>query len=176
MLLNELTALKKASELVTIVLDSCTDQLTGIIHTTNNRVTALVLYCEEGEYQGWTFFETDQINEIYWGDREHRAIASLIDNNLQRVLPIKNNATFSSCVVELGRRLECVGLYTFREEEGFDLVKIVDFSSEWLKVMAYGTKSTLSSGWKIIPREEVCRIEIDSPYINKTAQLHKSGL
>ena len=174
MLHNELTALRKASELVTVTLEAGVQSLTGIIHMANNRVTALVLYSDEGEYQGWTFFETSLITQLYWGNREHQAIASLVDNSFKRVLPLNSKASFSASVVELGRRLECIGLCIYGEEEGLNLVKIVESGNEWLKVLTYGSKSTLSQGWKMIPLDEVCRIEVDSPYINKTSQLHKA--
>ena len=176
MLIDELIALKKASELVTVFLDPGTTGLTGMIHTANSRVTALVLYSEDGDYQGWTFFETARISQVEWGNREHQAISCLIDNSFQRVIPLKSASSFSASVVELGRRLECIGLYTFTDEEQFELVKIVDFSSEWLKVVAYGNKSTLSQGYKLMHREEVGRVEVGSPYINKTVQLHQREL
>ncbi|MTI13146.1 hypothetical protein [Sansalvadorimonas verongulae] len=147
----------------------------GIVHTVNNRVTAMVLFSENGEYEGWTLFETASITGILWGNREHRAITRLIDTSYDRVLPVKGKATFAHSLVELGTRLECIGIFTCTEdgEDKFDIVRIVDYDNHWLKVQIFGSKDTLSTGWKMIPREDVLRIEIDNPYMNRVVLLHR---
>ena len=119
MLIDELTALKKTAELVTLSLDYDSSDLTGIIHIANNQITALVQYSDEGEYQGWTFFETSQITRICWGNREHKAIASLIDNSFERVLPLKSKSQLCHLCGRAGAQVGvCRALYG-RGRRGF---------------------------------------------------------
>ena len=175
MLIKELETLKTASELVSLYLYGDDEPLTGLIHTANSRVTAMVLFNDNGEYEGWTLFETANITGMTWGDREHRAIAKLVDISFERVLPLKGKMSFAQSLIELGSRLECVALYTQENEseDDFDMVRVVDFDGHWLKVHTYGSKQTLSRGWKMIPREDVIRIEVDTPYMNRMLLLHK---
>ena len=177
MLVNELESLKSAGELVSLYLHGDEEPLLGIVHTINNRVTAMVLFSENGEYEGWTLFETANITGMLWGNREHRAIGRLIDTSYERVIPVKGKASFSHSLIELGARLECIGIFTCAEGEGggFDMGRIVDYDGHWLKVHIYGGKDTLSTGWKIMPREDVLRIEIDTPYMNKVVLLHRDN-
>ena len=177
MLVKELELLKSAGELISLYLHGSDEPLMGIVHTVNSRVTAMILFSENGDYEGWTLFETANITGMQWGDREHRAISRLVDTSFERVLPVKGKMSFGHSLVELGSRLECVGIFTCDEGDGgFTMGRVMDYDGQWLKVQTYGAKDTLSSGWKMIPREDVLRIEIDTPYMNRIILLHKEEL
>jgi hypothetical protein len=44
------------------------------------------LYDSTGGFDGFTIFETDQINEVCWGNREHKAIELLVNNSSSKPL------------------------------------------------------------------------------------------
>ncbi|WP_281649241.1 hypothetical protein [Parendozoicomonas sp. Alg238-R29] len=177
MLVKELESLKAAGELITLHLEGDEEALTGIVHTVNNRVTAMILFSDNGDYEGWTLLDTSSVTDLFWGNREHRAIARLIDTSFERVLPMKSRMSFDHSVVELGCRLECIGMFTCADEgdEHFTMGRVLEYDGHWLKVQTLGAKDTLSLGWKMIPRENVVRIEVDSPYMNRLLMLHKAA-
>ena len=174
MLEQELEMLKSTAEVVFLYLCGDEEPLTGIIHTANNRVTAMILFNDNGEYEGWTVFETENVTQLVWGNREHRALSQLIDTSLQRVLPLKGKMSFTQNMVELGSRLECIALYIQGENgDSYEIVKVTGFDVRWLKIHTFGSKETLSKGWKLIPRDDVIRIEVDTPYMNRMLLLHR---
>ncbi len=173
MLVKELETLKASAELISVTLYDEECPVTGIVYLTNSRVTALVLFDDNGEYGGWTLFETSRISGVTWGNREHQAVASLIDTSYERVLPVNGKKTFNQSLVELGSRLECISLYIEGCGDDFDMGRVAEFDSHWLKVHTYGSKATLSRSWRCIARDTIVRIEVDTPYMNRVLGLHK---
>ena len=130
----------------------------------------------DGDYDGFTIYETDQITKVVWGDREHQAISHLISRTESVTTPKFESKIFQDIIIELGTKSESVCFYEENSEEKYDIGKIVKYDDDWLKIHTYAIKNSLSRMYKLLLRETISRIAIDSPYQNKIVDLHTTGL
>lgn len=174
MIIKEIQDLINTSELVSIERDCSSDELCGIINFANDEIVVLVEYTSDGTYDGITIFEISQIESIFWGNREHLAIKELIIEQVSA--PKFKFETFQEVLIEVNGMYDSMCIYEYHNESNFDLVEIIGYDQEWIKFCNYGTKKTLSRMQKIMKRESISRIAIDSPYQNKIVKLHNSNL
>jgi len=175
MLIQEIKKLQLQKELVSIRRGCSDEDQTGIFEFINNEVAIFSLYTDEGDFDGYTFFYVSQIDEIMWGNREHRSIAMLIDNSSKPKLLLGADS-FLSLLKEAAAKYDSLCIYNTSQEEGFDIAKMVGVSDDWLKILTYGPKKTLSQLYKLIGVESVIRVTVDSPYQNNIVRLHGSQL
>ncbi len=175
MLVTELKKLKLQSELISIERNCHTDELTGFIEKINDEYILMSLYSGEGVYEGLSLFETDQVEEVFWGNREHKAIAHLI-NSSRATVPKLVSKTFQDAILELNDKYESLCFYKIHGEDNFDIGKIEDHDEDWFKMRTYGIRRTLSRMQKITLREDISRVEVDSPYQKQIVDLHKVDL
>ncbi|MBU6954585.1 hypothetical protein [Hahella sp. HN01] len=175
MLIKELNALKENQELVSIERNCHDEELTGFIHTATEDVIIMSLFSNDGDYEGIAIFETDQISEVYWGNREHKAIASLIDTSQEINFPKVKGKIFPDILIELNNAYGSLCLYQHHSEARFDVGQIIDHD-DWLKVHALGNKKSLSPLYKLIQKDDISRVDIDSPYQKKIVNLHKTAV
>ncbi|MDG9669200.1 hypothetical protein ONV78_15770 [Hahella sp. CR1] len=176
MLIKELNALKENQELVSIERNCHDEELTGFIHTATEGVIIMSLFSNDGDYEGIAIFETEQISEVYWGNREHKAITSLIDASQEINFPVVEGKIFPDILIELNSAYESLCLYQSHSEGQFNVGKILDHDKDWLKLHAFAGKKTLSPLNKLIPMDDISRIVIDSPYQKKIVNLHKTAV
>ncbi len=176
MLIPELKKIKLQSELISIERDCHDEELTGIICDIDDKITSMHLYSDDGDYGGFTVFETDQITNVVWGNREHQAISHLIAQNESVTTPKFESKVFQDIIIELGTKFESVCFYEENSEEKYDIGKIVKYDDDWLKIHTYATKKSLSRMYKLLLRETISRIVINLPYQNKIVDLHTTGL
>jgi hypothetical protein len=174
MIISELKKLKLQEELITIKRDCSEEHLTGYVEFVNEEVLALRLYTEEGLFDGNTIFEIHQISEIVWGDREHKAIASLIQKYGEKRRLSVTGESLVEIAVELSKVKTSLYLYHDFNEENLDLCKIISSDEEWLKLDVFGTSDTLCKSTKLIQSTSLIRITVDSPYQDKMVELHKN--
>jgi hypothetical protein len=176
MIIPELKKLKLQEELVSINRDCGDDDLTGIVEFVTEEVIALRLYTEEGLFDGFTLFEINQISEILWGDREHKAMALLIQKHGEKRRLTVTSETLLEIAIELSSVKNSIYLFHSFNEDNLDLCKIISNDDEWLKLDVFGSIDTLSKSTKLIQSSSVLRITVDSPYQDKIVELHKSGI
>ncbi len=176
LLIPELKKLQLQSEVISLERNCHDEELTGIICRIDDNITTMHLYTDDVDYGGFTAFETDQITEIYWGNREHQAISHLISEGKAVKKPKLESKRFQDIIIELGTKNKSVCFHMGSCEGKFDIGQIVKYDHEWLKIYTFGIKKSLSRMYKLILRESVSRIVIDSPYQNKIVGLHASGL
>ena len=172
MLVSELRELKRQSKLVSVERNCHDEELTGVICHIDDSVIAMHLYDDNGEYEGFTVFETEQVTEVYWGNREHRAIHYLASYNLPVETPTFKNETFQDIILELNSSCTSVCLHTSDSENEFDIVKILKSDEDWFKVQSFAIKKSLSPLVKLIARENITRVVVNSPYQTKIVELH----
>lgn len=176
MLIPELKKIKLQSEVVSIERHCHDEELTGIISSVNDDVITMHLYTDDGIHDRFTIFETDQITELFWGNREHQAIKHLISKTEPVITPKIENKEFQKIILEMNEKLESICLYADGDEDNFQIAKIVAFDDEWFKMHTFGIKKTLSRMHKIILRDIISRIVINSPYQDKIVALHATSL
>jgi hypothetical protein len=176
MIIPELKKLKLQEELVSISRDCSEDDLTGFVEFVTDEVVALRLYTEEGLFDGFTLFEINQITQVNWGDREHKALALLTQKYGEKRRLSVTGQTLPEIAIELSNSKSSVYLYYDFNEDNLDLCKIISSDEEWLKLDTFGTSDTLSRSIKLIQASSVLRITVDSPYQNKMVELHQSEL
>jgi hypothetical protein len=176
MLATELKKLTLQSEIISIERDCHDEELTGILCDTNFHVTTMHLYTNEGEYDGFTVFETNQITEVFWGNREHKAIAHLVKKNAAVKAPKLVAKEFPDIMIELGTKYSSLCFHPVNFEDKFDIGVIKKHDKEWLKIRTFGVKKSLSRLYKLLLKESISRIVVDSPYQNQIVELHATKL
>ena len=176
MLISELKQLQLKSETISIERDCSEDELTGLIALVTENIVAMHLYTDNGNYDGFTVFKTEQITEVFWGNREHRAIAHLITQAPSQSAPTIKSSSFRDIVIELDAKFESMCFYTNAGEDAFSIGRIEKFDETWMKVKTFGVKNTLSQKFVIFLRDTLTRIDVNSPYQNKMVDLHQQNL
>lgn len=174
MLLPELRKLADSNELISIKRDCHDEELTGLISYLSDSLVTMQLFANEGEYEGFAAFEFSQIEEVFWGDREHKAIRHLIDSK-QASKPIELESTdFASAMAELNQQHSSLCLHSSNDEDSYDIAHIEAFDENWCKILTFSTMKTLSRAHKMIKTELVTRVVVDSPYQHSIVELHSS--
>jgi hypothetical protein len=174
MIIPELKKLKLQEELISIKRDCSEDDLIGVVEFVTDEVLALRLYTEDGLFDGFTLFEIDQITEVLWGDREHKAIALLTQKYGEKRRLTVTGQSLVEIAIELSRIKSSIYLYHNYNEDNLDLCKIISGDEEWLKLETFGTIDTLSKSTKLIQTASVFRVTVDSPYQDKIIELYRS--
>ncbi|GEM_PF-3638732 len=172
MLIKELKKLKAKEELVTIIRTCDGEGLTGCLTQVNENYVAMHLYNDDGKYDGFTIFETYQIEEVLWGNREHKAIDYLINKGEPIITPRLKTRAFQNAILEVSKKYGCLMLYKSYTDDMFDIVDILGHDDDWLKVQTYGTKQSLSRMTKLIERYDICRVTVNSAYQKDIVNLH----
>ncbi len=175
MLISELKQLQLRSETITIERDCSDDCLLGLISQVGGDFTAMHLFTDEGLYNGFSLFEIDQITQVYWGNREHSAIAHQISKAEPVTTPKIYSQTFQDAVIELDKAFDSTCFFE-DGENGFDVGKIEKYDDEWIKIQTFSNKKSLSPLKMLILREEITQVVVNSPYQNQLVELHKMGL
>ena len=76
MLISELNKLKLEQELISVRRSCADEDQTGIIEFVNNEITILCMYTDDGEYDGYTLFYTEQIYEVLFYDTTYDTMKS----------------------------------------------------------------------------------------------------
>ncbi|MGK0291425.1 MAG: hypothetical protein ACI86H_002893, partial [bacterium] len=133
-------------------------------------------YTDDGNYDGFTIFKTNQIVEVFWGNREHQAISNLIAQSEPVTLPRVASKGFQNIIVELSEKFGSVCIHSGHYESKFDIGVIEKYDEECFKVHTYATQKTLSRMYKILLRESISRVVINSPYQTKIVGLHSAKI
>ena len=176
MLLTELENLSASSELISIDRNCHDEELTGIVCFVSDTVISMQLFSDGGFYRGFAVFEFDQVAEVYWGNREHRAIRHLIDQNSRPEPIVLSSTSFLESMLELNEKYSSVSIHSSNDEDRFDIAKIVSSDENWCKIQTFSAKRTLSPMTKIIKTELITRIVVESPYQNQIVELHSSEI
>ena len=176
MLKNELKVLKEKSEYVSIERSCHDEEISGVISQVGSDLVTMSLYTSDGIFDGFCVFEVAQIEEVFWGNREHQAISELIKSRGAKPSLNINSDSFDDAVLELSSKFETLCIYKHNDEDNFDIVSIIDNNDGWLKVSCYGPKKSLSVLQKLIPIASISRIVADSPYQKDILFLHRKGL
>ncbi|MBA6231451.1 MULTISPECIES: hypothetical protein [unclassified Colwellia] len=171
MLISELKKLKLEQELISVRRSCADEDQTGIIEFVNDEITIFCMYTDDGEYDGYTLFYTEQIYEVLWGNREHEAISTLIQKYGKKSSIEFDGESFEDIFKSLSVNYSSLCIYT-DDESQFDIAVVESQDDDWLKIKTFGPKKTLSSLYKLIKNSDVGRIDIDSPYQNKIVELH----
>jgi hypothetical protein len=175
MLLQELKKLKLCKELVTIARSCGDEDITGCIELINAEVTMMSLFDVEGVFDGYTVFYTHQIFEVFWGNREHRGIALLVQKYGKKDKLVVAGDTFIDIIDSLTRHYASLCIYT-DDESSYDVAVIENRTEDWVKIKTFGSRDSLSSMLKLLQVCDITRVDVDSPYQNKIVELNKSGL
>lgn len=176
MLLKELRTLKIGRMLVSIERDCNNEEITGFILDVSDDLLAMSLYTESGSFDGYSVFPVSQIDEVFWGNREHNAIRASI-SEVQSSLPLKlSSKKFRDLIIEINDLYDSICIYSHHDEKNFDIAKIESHDKEWLKIQTFGPKRTLSRMSKIKRFDSISRIDVDGPYQNKIVELHGTDL
>lgn len=176
MLLNELRKLKKNQTFLSVERDCGEDELTGYVLVVNKQFVVMSLYDSTGGFDGFTMFETDQIDEVYWGNREHKAIELLVNSSSSKPLPKFEASKFVDAMSEVNSAFSSLCLYSHHSENHFDIAHITAADTKWLKLHTFGKKGNLSRLTKMIRVDAISRVDFDSPYQNGIVHLHESGI
>ncbi len=176
MLVPELKKLKLQSQLVSIERDCHDEELTGYICDIDDQITSMHLFDNDGVYEGFTVFETEQITEVYWGNREHLAIAHLASQNAPKTTPKLESKDFQEIITEFNSKHESLCFHAGGNEDAYDIASITEFDDTWFKLKTFSIKKSLSPLHKLILRESITRIVVNSPYQNKIVELHSAKL
>lgn len=176
MLLNELRKLKKDQTFLSIERACGEDELTGYVLLVNKHFVVMSLYDSTGGFDGFTMFETDQIDEVLWGNREHKAIELLVNSSSSKPLPKFEAREFIEAILEINKLFSSLCIYSHHDEDQFSVAHVLDSNTKWLKLHCFGKKATLSCLTKLIRVDGVSRVDFDSPYQNGIVHLHESGI
>jgi len=176
MLLKELKKIILKKELITLRRSCADDDLTGTIIDANENIVIMCLWSDEGDFEGITVFEIDQIDEVLWGNREHQAITHLMEK--AGSVPSFNlkSQDLESAIFELFSQYEYLCIYHESGEDSFDICSLVENDGVWLKILTYGPMRTLSRLNKLVKLEDFLRVTVDSPYQNGIVELHSTKL
>ena len=176
MIISELKKLKLQGELVSIERNCHDEELTGLISLVNEEIIAMNIYTDDGDFEGFTVFETGQITEVFWGNREHKAISNLVSKS-KIELPVElESEDFQGTISELSKKFGNLCIHEGGNEDKYEIAEIDSMDDEWLKIHTYGIKRSLSRMYKILLRDSVSRIVVNSPYQNKIVGLHTEDL
>jgi hypothetical protein len=175
MLVSELKKLKLEQKLISIRRSCADDDITGVIELINDEITIICMYTDDGEYDGYALFYTKQIYEVLWGNREHKAISTLIQKYGNKS-PIQiSGESFEDVFNTLNEEYSSLCIYT-DDESQFDIAVVEKQGDNWLKIQTFGPKKSLSSLYKLLKVNDIGRVDVDSPYQNKIVELHKNHL
>ncbi len=176
MLIKELAQLQLQKKLISVDRDCHDEELTGIIISANDSFVLFQEITEDGVFDGFTIFETTQIDEVYWGNREHESIAALIDKDISVVIPKLDSETFSDAVIELSKLYSNICIFKYHDEDTFSIATINSYDDDWLNISTFGPKRSLSRMEKIMKSDSISRVSVDSPYQKNIEKLHQSDL
>lgn len=176
MLVEELNKHANNKELISVERDCHDEELTGYILEADDSFVLMTLVDCDGRFDGYTVFNTDQITEVFWGNREHQALSVLSNSVLSLTPPSFEASEFEDIVIEALQTFSSVCLYTHHNEDNFDIAQIEANDEEWLKIHTFGGKKTLSRMKKLMKIDAISRIDVDSPYQNGIVELHSKGL
>ncbi len=171
MLISELVKLKNSKELISIERDCHDEELTGYLVNITEQVVVMNLVDNDGLYEGLTVFETEQINEVFWGNREHKAINHLANKQTFPDLLSFNVTSFQETILELSKSSKSISIHCHYSEEKFDICEITKYDDNWFKIKTFGIKKTLSRMDKLFCRECISRVVVNSPYQNSIVEL-----
>ncbi len=176
MLIAALKKLQLQAEMVSLERSCHDEALTGLIKSVTEHIICMHLYTNEGEYDGFTVFETEQVTEVIWGNREHKAIAAGVSQSTKQPSWKYGNKKFATVLSELSQSGHSICLHEYHDEDEFDIADIVEYSDGWIKARCYGTRKSLSMMDKLIRVDELSRIVLNSPYQNQIVDLHAKSL
>ncbi|MBV1928845.1 MAG: hypothetical protein KUG81_04970 [Gammaproteobacteria bacterium] len=176
MLLTQLKELQLQSELISVNRSCHDEELTGIVCGADDNITSMHLYDNDGVYDGFTIFETYQVEEIFWGNREHKAISYLIEDKKKLYTPKLESKEFKEAIIELNSHFSSISFYASNDEDNFHMGKIESHDGTWLKINTFAIKNSLSPMKRLMQWESISRVDVNSPYQNKIVDLHKTEL
>lgn len=175
MLVEELNIHANNKELISVERDCHDEELTGYILKADDNLVSMTLVDCDGIFEGFTVFKTDQITEVFWGNREHQAL-SILSGSVPSLTPPSFEASeFEEIIIEALEKFPSVCLYQHHDEDNFDIAQIEAHDEEWLKIYTFGGKKTLSRMKKLMKIDAISRIDVDSPYQNGIVELHSKG-
>ncbi len=172
MLLTELQSLVESCELISIERDCHDEELTGFIRYLSDSLVTMQLFDNEGNYEGFAAFEFSQISEVFWGNREHKAIRHLIDSKPAPKEVRLESTDFASAIQELNQQFPSLCLHSSNDEDRYEIAHIEASDEDWCKILAFSTMKSLSRTFKLIKRDVITRVVVDSPYQNAIVDLH----
>lgn len=173
--IKELKELQLKSELITIELDCLDEEIIGLVSSVNVSITTMHQYAQNGDYEGFAVFETSNIESFYWGNREHKAIASHIDKDKKVITPSLKADSFKEAVLELNENYDSLEIYAKFDGTKFNVGNIIEHDNMWFKLYGYGNRQTLSRQYKLYLWEDLHRVVVNSPYQNQILELHNTG-
>ncbi|MBX2853222.1 MAG: hypothetical protein KTR15_15920, partial [Phycisphaeraceae bacterium] len=176
MLLEELYKLADAGELISVERDCHDVELTGLLSHVSDSLIAMHLFTNEGDFDGIAIFKFDQIEEVYWGNREHKAIQLLIDQSVELPHIEVAHDDFFSAIVELNAKYPSICVHSAHAESRYDIAHIEDYDHDWCKILTFSPMKSLSRTYKLIQSQSISRIVVESPYQNGIVRLHSQGL
>lgn len=176
MLLQELEKLAAANELVSIERNCHDEELTGLLRHVSDSLITMHLFANAGDYEGFAAFEFDQIEEMFWGNREHRAIRLLIDARPTPKDLDLESTDFTSVIDEFNNSYPSLCLHSSNNEDRYDIAHIEERDDDWCKILTFSTMKSLSRTYKMIETDRITRVVVNSPYQNGIVDLHGSDL
>ena len=176
MLLKELKSLKLSNTLISIDRDCHDEELTGFMLEANKNFIVMSLFSEDGAFDGFSLFETEQVEEVYWGNKEHNCIKALIKDSEVKKLRKLKSTIFKNAILEMNSDYSSLNIYTHHNESKFEVAEIISSGNGWLKVLTFGAKRSLSRLNKLIQFDSISRVDFNSPYQNNIVKLHESDL
>lgn len=172
MLLEELQKLADAREIVTIERSETRESdVVGMILHAGVEVCAVLQLWTDGRYDGVTYFPTEQITEVYWGGRELACTRHLAKVPHVGTDALADVSSFARVVDTVGRE-RVIALYT-GDGDSITIAEVLETDDDWLKLGCYGSFKTLSTSIKLIRREAVTRIEVDTPFVKDLVSLYE---
>lgn len=172
MLLAELQNLAKTRELVSIARDCHDEEVTGFVEFVSEDLVTMQLFDNAGLYVGFAVFEFDQICEVFWGNREHRALRQLIDSREPPPAVELEADDFLSAVFELNDRFPSVCLHPADDEDHYEIANIEACDEDWCRILTFSPMKTLSRTSKLIRTESITRVVVQSAYQDSIVALH----
>ena len=176
MLVEELQKLSQNDVLVSIDRDCHDEELTGFICQVSESVITMQLFTNNGDYDGFTLFETNQIESVWWGNREHHAIQHLVELKQLPDRILFENLNFFDAILELNDQKPSLEIYCSNDEDRFDIGKIEAMYEDWCKITTFSKKATLSPMKRIFRIDSISRVSVDSPYQKSIVALHQTDL
>lgn len=176
MLVEELNIHANNKELISVERDCHDEELTGYILKADDNLVLMTLVDCDGIFEGFSVFKTDQITEVFWGNREHQALSILSSSVPSLPPPSFESSELEDIIIEASQEFSSVCLHSSHDEDNFDIAEIEAHDEEWLKIYTFGVKRTLSRMKKLMKIDAISRVVVDSPYQNGIVELHSKGL
>lgn len=176
MLLQELEKLAAANELISIERNCHDEELTGLLCHVSDSLITMHLFANAGDYEGFAAFEFDQIEELFWGNREHKAIRMLVDARPAPENVNLDSIDFANAIDELNRSHPSLCLHSSNSEDRYDIAHIEERDDNWCKILTFSTMKSLSRTYKMIKTDLITRVLVNSPYQIDIVYLHDSEL